>query len=131
MFLVVYDFFGGVFGCFWLFLVFLGGIIFIVFECFLLIFFVFLGVFGAFGCCGEVGSRQERSCQVWSNQYRLSQDIPCQVELGKVRTECHKPSKSVKAIQLESLCVSKVLRCFKEILIMFQKKFLGCFKEIS
>ena len=60
-----------VFGYFWFF----GGVFFfkIVFECFLLIFFVFLGVFGAFGCCGEVGSRQERSCQVWSGHAREGQ----------------------------------------------------------
>ena len=53
--------------------------------------------------------------------------MPSQVRLGQVRTECHKPSKSVKGIQLESMCVSRVLRCFKGV----SRKFQGCFKEVS
>ena len=42
--------------------------------------------------------------------------------------ECHKQSKSVKGIQWESMCVSRVLQgSFKGV----SKKFLGCFKEVS
>ena len=44
-----------------------------------------------------------------------------------VDLECHKQSKSVKGIQWESMCISRVLRCFKSV----SKKFLGCFKEVS
>ena len=46
---------------------------------------------------------------------------------SEVHLECHKPSKSVKGIQWESMCVSRVLRCFKGV----SKKFLGFFKELS
>ena len=45
-----------------------------------------------------------------------------------VDLEYHNQSKSVKGIQWESLCVSRVLQgSFKGV----SKKFLGCFKEVS